>query len=79
MLGMSLFFQRKLNAETISILKQAQEVSPKAQIALAYAEAAAGETVQARKTVKSYLQTNDNDLRAEAENLLSRLEASPKQ
>jgi Flp pilus assembly protein TadD len=77
MLGMSLFLQHKLNAETISILKQAQEIFPKAQIALAYAEAATGETVQARKTVKSYLQTNDKELRAEAENLLSRLEANP--
>jgi len=76
MLGMSLFLQHKLNAETISILKQAQELSPKAQIALPYAEAATGETVQARKTVKSYLQTNDKELRAEAQNLLSRLEAN---
>jgi Flp pilus assembly protein TadD len=77
LLGMSLFLQHKLNHETVTMLRQSQEMSPRAQVALAYAEAATGETTQARKTVKNYLGTNDKGLRPQAEALLSRLETAP--
>jgi Flp pilus assembly protein TadD len=80
LLGISLFLQHKYNQETIAILRQAQDASPRAKVALAFAEAAVGDTVGARKTVKSYLQTSNNTLRPQAQELLSRLEsAHPKQ
>jgi Flp pilus assembly protein TadD len=77
LLGMSLFLQHKLDRETVAILKQSQDISPRAQVALAYAEAAVGETAQARKTVQTYLKSNNDALRPQAEQLLSRLETKP--
>jgi Flp pilus assembly protein TadD len=77
LLGMSLFLQHKLNQETVTMLRQSQEMSPRAQVALAYAEAATGETAQARRTVENYLGTSDKVMRPQAEALLSRLETPP--
>ena len=74
-LGLSLYSQRKVNSETVQSLRQAQERFPRAQLALAMAEAATGETVQARETLKRYLQTNQTYMRAQAEEMLESLDA----
>ena len=77
LLGMSLFSQQKLTEETLSNLRQSQDVFPRGQLALAAAEAAMGDTARARTTLKGYLAANQQkypNLRHVAEKMLADIE-----
>jgi Flp pilus assembly protein TadD len=79
MLGMSLFNQRKLTEETLTNLRQTQDVYPRGQLALAAAEAAMGDTATAKSTLQGYLAANHQNqpnLRKIAEKMLAEIEAA---
>lgn len=74
LLGVSLLAQKKLTRETLHSLRQAQDTFPRAQLALALAEAASGETAQARVTVTRYLKSKHAELKDQAQSLLDRID-----
>ena len=77
MLGMSLFTQRRFTEETLTNLRQSQDVFPRGQLALAAAEAAMGDTAQAKTTLKGYIAANHQNqpnLRSVAEKMLAEIE-----
>ena len=74
LLGMSLFAQQKLTSETLQTLRRSQNQFPRAQVALAMAEVAMGQTAEARETLRRYLEKKNPYMRAEAEQVLSKLD-----
>jgi Flp pilus assembly protein TadD len=75
LLGMSLFSQRKFEAETIRTLRESQDRFPRAQLALAMTEALTGETTLAKRTLNRYLESNEPYMQAEVKQMLENLNA----
>lgn len=75
LLGISLVAQRKLTNETRESLQRVQADYPQARIALGMAEAAAGQTAEAKVTLKGYLKLNQPYKRDAVKQLLASLEA----
>jgi len=78
LLGISLVTQRKLTREMLDTLRKAQDRFPQAQIALAVAEAAMGNTAGAKSTLQDYLKRDQAPKREEAAQILASLEAEDK-